>query len=310
MFPQLIAGPIVRYRSVAAEVDHRETSADLAAHGMQRFLLGLGKKVLLANRIGALWDEISGLGSTDLSVLAAWLGALAFTFQIYFDFSGYSDMAIGLGEIFGFHFPENFDHPYESRSITEFWRRWHMTLGTWFREYLYIPLGGNRKGMARQVMNLFVVWFLTGLWHGAGWNFILWGLYYFVLLLLEKMVLKRWLEKIPGFFRHLYTLFFVVVGWMLFACEDMGKLGSCLKAMFGVGVPFANALAQYEWEIYLPFLLILAIASTAFPRRIAQQLTGEEQRPQVLGVYTLLVFVLSLAYLVNGGYNPFLYFRF
>jgi alginate O-acetyltransferase complex protein AlgI len=185
-----------------------------------------------------------------------------------------------------------------------------MTLGTWFREYLYIPLGGNRRGVPRQIFNLFVVWFLTGLWHGAGWNFILWGLYYFLLLLLEKFVLKKWLEQAPSILRHLYTLFFVVLGWVLFACEDMGVLGSYLKAMFGVGVPFVNTLAQYEWEIYLPFLLILAIAGTAFPCRVGRDITTEEQRPRALGIYTLLVFVLSLAYLVSGGYNPFLYFRF
>jgi alginate O-acetyltransferase complex protein AlgI len=310
MFPQLIAGPIVRYRDIAGQIDSREIPAERMVYGLQRFLLGLGKKVLLANRIGALWDEISGLSGGDLSVLVAWLGAIAYTFQIYFDFSGYSDMAIGMGEMFGFHFPENFDHPYESGSITEFWRRWHMTLGTWFREYLYIPLGGNKKGVPRQIFNLFIVWFLTGLWHGAGWNFILWGLYYFLLLVLEKFVLKNRLEKAPAFLRHLYTLFFVALGWVLFACEDMGMLGSYLKAMFGVGVPLANRLAWYEWEIYLPFLVLLAIGCTGFPKKIGRDITGEKQRRPMLCVYTLLVFVLSLAYLVQGGYNPFLYFRF
>ena len=216
LFPQLIAGPIVRYKEVQKEVDGRKTTISGAVHGLQRFLTGLAKKVLLANQIGALWDYIKGLGNADMSTALAWLGAIAFTFQIYFDFSGYSDMAIGLGEMFGFHFPENFDHPYESKSITEFWRRWHITLSTWFREYLYIPLGGNRKGAARQIINLFIVWFLTGLWHGAGWNFILWGLYYFVLLVLEKLVLRRVLARLPAIIQHLYTLFFVVVGWVIF----------------------------------------------------------------------------------------------
>ena len=310
LFPQLIAGPIVRYKDVQREVDARTTTISGAVHGLQRFLLGLAKKVLLANQIGALWDYIKGLGSADMSTALAWLGAIAFTFQIYFDFSGYSDMAIGLGEMFGFHFPENFDHPYESKSITEFWRRWHMTLGTWFREYLYIPLGGNRKGLARQIFNLLIVWFLTGLWHGAGWNFILWGLYYFVLLVLEKFVLKRLLVKLPNVFQHLYTLFFVVVGWVIFACDDMGLLGGYLKAMFGIGVPAGNALALYEWDIQAPFLVILLIAATTIPARIGKQLTHEDQRSSLLMVYTGVLLVLSLAFLVSGSYNPFLYFRF
>lgn len=310
LFPQLIAGPIVRYKDVQKEVDAREATAFGVTHGLQRFLLGLAKKVLLANQIGVLWDEIKGLGSADMSMALAWLGAVAFTFQIYFDFSGYSDMAIGLGEMFGFHFPENFDHPYESKSITEFWRRWHMTLGTWFREYLYIPLGGNRKGLGLQIVNLFIVWFLTGLWHGAGWNFILWGLYYFVLLVLEKFVLRRVLERLPEVFQHLYTLFFVIVGWVIFACDDMGLLGTYMKAMFGIGVPAGNALGLYEWDVQAPFLMILLIASTSIPLRLAQQLAREEQRTPLLMVYTLALLVLSVAFLVSGSYNPFLYFRF
>lgn len=310
LFPQLIAGPIVRYKDVQREVDARETTSTGAVHGLQRFLLGLAKKVLLANQIGGLWDYIKGISGADMSTALAWLGAVAFTFQIYFDFSGYSDMAIGLGEMFGFHFPENFDHPYESKSITEFWHRWHMTLGTWFREYVYIPLGGNRKGMARQLLNLFVVWFLTGLWHGAGWNFILWGLYYFVLLVLEKFVLRRVLERLPSLIQHLYTLFFVIVGWVIFACDDIVLLGSYLKALFGIGVPAGSALALYEWDVQAPFLIILLIAATSIPARIAKQLTREEQRPPLLMLYTAVLLVLSLAFLVSGSYNPFLYFRF
>lgn len=310
LFPQLIAGPIVRYKDVQKEVDTRTTTISGVASGVQRFLIGLAKKVLLANQIGALWDYLKGLGSMDMSMALAWLGALAFTFQIYFDFSGYSDMAIGLGEMFGFHFPENFDHPYESKSITEFWRRWHMTLGTWFREYLYIPLGGNRNGVARQILNLLVVWFLTGLWHGAGWNFILWGLYYFVLLVLEKFVLRGVLERLPGIVQHLYTMFFVIIGWVIFAFDDMGQLESFLKALFGIGVPAGNGLALYEWDIRAPFLAVLLIASTTFPTRIAKQLTREERRSPLLMVYTGALLVLSLAFLVSGSYNPFLYFRF
>lgn len=310
LFPQLIAGPIVRYKEVQREVDERRITSAGAVHGLQRFLLGLAKKVLLANQIGALWDYIKGLGNADMSTALAWLGAVAFTFQIYFDFSGYSDMAIGLGELFGFHFPENFDHPYESKSITEFWRRWHMTLGTWFREYVYIPLGGNRKGPSRQLFNLLIVWFLTGLWHGAGWNFILWGLYYFVLLVLEKFVLRRVLTRLPDILQHLYTLFFVVVGWVIFACDDLGLLGSYLKALFGIGVPGANALSLYEWDVQAPFLVILIVAATSIPARIGKQLTREEQRAPLLAVYTGALLVLSLAFLISGSYNPFLYFRF
>ena len=310
LFPQLIAGPIVRYKDVQKELDTRTTTISGVASGVQRFLIGLAKKVLLANQIGALWDYLKGLGSMDMSMALAWLGALAFTFQIYFDFSGYSDMAIGLGEMFGFHFPENFDHPYESKSITEFWRRWHMTLGTGFREYLYIPLGGNRNGVARQIFNLLVVWFLTGLWHGAGWNFILWGLYYFVLLVLEKFVLRGVLERLPGIVQHLYTMFFVIIGWVIFAFDDMGQLESFLKALFGIGVPAGNGLALYEWDIRAPFLAVLLIASTTFPARIAKQLTREERRSPLLMVYTGALLVLSLAFLVSGSYNPFLYFRF
>lgn len=310
LFPQLIAGPIVRYQDIQNEVDARVTTPEGMARGLMRFLTGLAKKVLLANQIGELWETVAAAGAADMSMALAWLGALAFTFQIYFDFSGYSDMAIGLGEMFGFHFPENFDHPYEAASITDFWRRWHMTMGTWFREYVYIPLGGNRKGTARQILNLLIVWFLTGLWHGAGWNFVCWGLYYFVLLVMEKYVLRRFLERIPALFRHILTLFFVVVGWVIFACEDLAQLGGYLKALFGIGVPFGNALAAYEWDIQLPFLLLLAAAATSIPARLAKRLSGDELQMPLQMAYTVILLVLSLAFLVSGSYNPFLYFRF
>lgn len=317
MFPQLIAGPIVRYSDVAEEVNTRKTSSMLCACGMQRFLLGLGKKALLANQIGALWEEISALGTQDMSAALAWLGAAAYTFQIYFDFSGYSDMAIGLGEMFGFHFPENFRYPYESRSITEFWRRWHMTLGGWFLEYLYIPLGGNRKGPLRQILNLFIVWFLTGLWHGAGWNFILWGLYFFLLLMLEKLFLLKALRRLPGIFQHIYALFFIVSGWVIFACDDLNRLVSYLGMLSGHGVSAINRLALYKLTTQGMFLLILAIASTEFPKKLAAQLLGKLRPytgPVVIfwlqGLWCLLVLFLSIAMLVSGSYNPFLYFRF
>ncbi len=310
LFPQLIAGPIVRYQDIQNEVDARCVSMDGIAHGLSRFLIGLAKKVLFANQIGELWEYIQGLSAADMSTALAWLGALAFSFQIYFDFSGYSDMAVGLGEMFGFHFPENFDHPYEAASITDFWRRWHMTMGTWFREYVYIPLGGNRKGAARQIVNLLIVWFLTGLWHGAGWNFVLWGLYYFVLLVLEKYVLRGVLARIPVVLRHVLTLFFVAVGWVIFACEDFVQLSGYLKALFGIGVPLGNALAAYEWDIWLPFLLLLAVGATSIPARIAARVSGAELRAPLQMAYTVVLLVLSLAFLVSGSYNPFLYFRF
>ncbi len=312
MFPQLIAGPIVRYSHIENEIDARSHSPALCAKGMQRFLLGLGKKVLLANQIGALWDEISNMQAADMSVALAWLGALAYTFQIYFDFSGYSDMAIGLGEMFGFHFPENFAYPYESRSITEFWRRWHMTLSGWFREYVYIPLGGSRKGAGRQVLNLFLVWFLTGLWHGAGWNFILWGLYFFVLLCLEKFFLKNWLQKLPAFAQHLYALLAIVVGWVIFACDELGKLKGYLKMLVGIGVPAYNRLALYEWTTHALFLLILAALSVSFASKAAGKLArfGDAAAFWLKSAWCFIVLLLCLAMLISSSYNPFLYFRF
>ncbi len=317
LFPQLIAGPIVRYSDIQNEVRIRNTSFPLCAAGMQRFLLGLGKKVLLANQIGALWDEIYSLHAGDLSMALAWLGAFSYTFQIYFDFSGYSDMAIGLGEMFGFHFPENFNYPYESKSITEFWRRWHMTLSGWFREYVYIPLGGNKKGAARQLVNLFIVWFLTGLWHGAGWNFILWGLYFFVLLMLEKLFLLKILDRLPAFLQHLYALFWIVSGWVIFACDDLAKLKNYIKMLAGIGVPAVNRLALYEWTTHAVFLIILAAASTSLMKSLMEKIsnkfcmqTGQAVLFWLKSGWCMLVLLCSMAMLVSGSYNPFLYFRF
>lgn len=317
MFPQLIAGPIVRYCDIQKEVDNRQTSFSLCADGMQRFLLGLGKKVLLANQIGALWDEIYGLSQSDMSAALAWLGAAAYTFQIYFDFSGYSDMAIGLGNMFGFHFSENFNYPYESKSITEFWRRWHMTLSKWFLEYVYIPLGGNKNGPARQAVNLFIVWFLTGLWHGAGWNFIIWGLYFFVLLVMEKFFMLNLLQRIPAVLQHIYALFFIVCGWVIFACDDTPKLIHYLKMLTGSGVPAVNQLALYEWSTHAGFLLILAIASTQIMKklfcRILEKLSlyaTDAVCFWMKSLWCLFILFLSIAMLVSGSYNPFLYFRF
>ena len=255
---------------------------------------------------------------------SAWLGAIAYTFQIYFDFSGYSDMAIGLGHLFGFRFPENFNYPYISQSITEFWRRWHITLSTWFREYVYIPLGGNRKGMIRQIFNLLVVWFLTGLWHGAGWNFILWGLYFFVLLLVEKLFLLREMERWPGIFRHLYALFFIIVGWAVFACDDMNRLLTYLGTMFGVDTVAGNKISLYYWSTYGLFLIILLLGSLKLPKKAADRLYDRLQQKLLAVspawgdsiafvirlVWLAMLLLVSVALLVSGSYNPFLYFRF
>lgn len=322
MFPQLIAGPIVRYSEVEEQLDKRQLVGKDMAQGMQRFLFGLAKKVLLANQIGALWTEISA--QSTLTVAGAWLGAIAFTFQIYFDFSGYSDMAIGLGQIFGFQFPENFAHPYESKSITEFWRRWHMTLSGWFREYLYIPLGGNRLGMKRQLVNLFIVWSLTGLWHGASWNYLIWGIFFFLLLMIEKAFLLQTLKSFQNWVCHVYTMFFVVVGWMIFANESLGSMGKYLLAMFGGNGALCDRTAIYQWYTHLPLLLIMAFGATTLPKRLLEKLWHRMADKEgtvwnrheekfvfaAVSIYTLLLLGISLAFLVSGSYNPFLYFRF
>ena len=308
-FPQLIAGPIVKYETVAQQIDHRkETWTDFSA-GCSRFIVGLGKKVLLSNQLAVVADRAFGLGD-GLSASFAWLGALCYTLQIYYDFSGYSDMAIGLGKMFGFHFLENFNYPYISRSITEFWRRWHISLSTWFREYLYIPLGGNRCSKGRWVLNLFLVWAATGIWHGASWNFVLWGLYFWVLLLVEKFVLLRWLKRAPGAVGHLYTLFFVLVSWTIFAIEDFGQLGEYLKVMFGLGgVPLIDGAFKYYAANYLPVLCISALAATPLGAAVYRRLNV--RTAHILGAVLILAgLLLCTAYLVDGTYNPFLYFRF
>ena len=317
LFPQLIAGPIVRYSEIETEITERRQSMEGCAYGLQRFLLGLGKKVLLANQAGAVWEDVLAAAPADASVLLAWLGAAAYMFQIYFDFSGYSDMAIGLGRLFGFHFPENFDYPYVSKSITEFWRRWHMTLGRWFREYVYIPLGGSRRGTLRQFRNLFLVWALTGLWHGAGWNFLLWGMYFCFWLILEKQFLLKWLEKWPAAVRHMYAIAVVLSGWVVFACEGMGQLKTYIKMMAGRGVPFASRYALYLWSAHLLFFLLLAVACTGVPKKAARRALsflqarfGAGTAFWAKGGWCALVLFLSLAMLVSGSYNPFLYFRF
>ncbi len=310
LFPQLIAGPIIRYKDLDDQLRERSHTADKFASGIQIFIIGLAKKVLLANNIGMLWDAYKATPVSQLTVAGAWLGVLAFAFQIYFDFCGYSDMAIGLGRMFGFEFIKNFDYPYISRSITEFWRRWHISLGTWFREYLYIPLGGNRVSKPRLFLNLMVVWAATGIWHGASWNFLFWGLYFGVILILEKGFLLKILKKLPVFVQHIYTLFLVLVSWAIFAVEDFTQLKGYLRAMFGMasgGGMDGNFL--YYLASYLPILIIAAVASTPAAVTLWKKLPRKAVAV-LCPILILLGLLVSTAYLVDASYNPFLYFRF
>ena len=311
MFPQLIAGPIVRYADVQDQLAERSVTTADFSEGVMRFVVGLGKKVLLANQMGAVWSEIYALGG-DVSALMAWTGAIAYTFQIYFDFSGYSDMAIGLGRMFGFKFPENFRYPYQSVSITDFWRRWHITLSTWFKEYLYIPLGGNRCGLARQALNLLIVWSLTGFWHGAGWNFVMWGLYYFVILFIEKLFLLKALDKLPKLFRHVYALLLIVIGWVIFASDDVGVLLPYLGSMFGANGA-VGGMDVYTLFTKAVLLIICCVASTELPKRLFLSATGamnEKAALTIKSVMTIALLALSMILLIGDSYNPFLYFRF
>lgn len=311
MFPQLIAGPIVRYSDVQDQLAERNVTTADFSEGIMRFVVGLGKKVLLANQMGAVWTQIYALGG-DISALMAWTGAAAYTFQIYFDFSGYSDMAIGLGRMFGFKFPENFRYPYESVSITDFWRRWHITLSTWFKEYLYIPLGGNRRGLARQALNLLIVWTLTGFWHGAGWNFVMWGLYYFAILFIEKLFLLKALDKLPRLFRHAYALLLIVIGWVIFASDDVSVMLPYLGSMFGANGALGG-MDVYTLLTRAALMVICCVASTELPRRLFVTAAGkmnEKAAFTVKSVLTLVLLALSVVFLIGDSYNPFLYFRF
>ena len=311
MFPQLIAGPIVRYADVQDQLAERSVTTADFSEGIMRFVVGLGKKVLLANQMGAVWSEIYALGG-DVSALMAWTGAIAYTFQIYFDFSGYSDMAIGLGRMFGFKFPENFRYPYQSVSITDFWRRWHITLSTWFKEYLYIPLGGNRRDLTRQALNLLIVWSLTGFWHGAGWNFVLWGLYYFVILFIEKLFLLKALDKLPKFFRHVYALLLIIIGWVIFASDDVSVLLPFLGSMFGANGAIGG-MDVYTLLTKAALLVICCIASTELPKKLFLSAAGamnEKAAFTLKSVLTIALLALSMILLIGDSYNPFLYFRF
>ena len=313
LFPQLIAGPIVRFTDIAVQLRERKGDLNRIRYGVVRFACGLGKKVLLANQAGAIFQTVTGYSAAQMTTLAAWFGILAFMFQIYFDFSGYSDMAIGLMAVFGFEIPENFDYPYESRSITEFWRRWHISLGSWFKEYVYLPLGGSRKGMTRTFINIFIVWFLTGLWHGATLNFTLWGLYFCFFLVMEKTWLLRLLERLPRWISHVYALVVIYFGWLLFAWEDIHGHRVYLKAMAGIGAGgWCDAQSVYLLMSNLTLLVLFIIGSTSLPKRIVGFLTARDGIGTALlqSVFVAAMLVLSIAYLVNGTYNPFLYFRF
>lgn len=312
LFPQIVAGPIVRYDDIARELDDRTVNLDCIYEGILKFTTGVGKKVLIANNIGMLWTSVKGLEASELSVLTAWLGILAFTLQIYFDFSGYSDMAIGLGKMMGFNFPQNFNYPYQSKSISEFWRRWHITLGAWFKSYVYFPLGGSRKGKGRTVFNLAVVWLLTGIWHGASWNFILWGVLYGLVIIIEKLFLGKVLEKIPDFFSWLYTIILVILGWVLFDTADIPTALGYMGAMFGGGGTLIDNTAMYYLINYGVMFVIGAFACTDIFSRAAKWL--KEKMPLLVNYSTPIaktaIMVLSTAYLADATYNPFLYFNF
>ncbi len=309
LFPQLIAGPIVRYRDVAEQLVNRRETLEMFTRGVKLFMVGLAKKVIIANTMGTLTTNI--FATTDENgVVGTWVGMIAYTFQIYFDFSGYSDMACGLGNMMGFEFLKNFNYPYIAKSITDFWRRWHISLSTWFKEYVYIPLGGNRKGVKRQILNLLIVWGLTGLWHGAAYNFVLWGLYYGLLLILEKFVLKKILDRLPSFVQHIYTLFIIIIGWGLFYFTDVGQLGEFMVDLFNFGNGICGDQAFNLIMSNLPMLIIAAVASTPLATMLYTRFehTHFMWIPETL--YCMGVLAVSTASLVNQSYNPFLYFRF
>lgn len=309
LFPQLIAGPIVKYKDIAEQLEDRHTSLEDFGLGARRFIFGLAKKVLLANNLGAVYEQITAMGDDSLSVLTCWIGILCYTLQIYFDFSGYSDMAIGLGRMFGFTFMENFNYPYIAKTVTEFWRRWHMSLSTWFREYVYIPLGGNRVNPARHILNLLVVWSLTGLWHGASWNFVVWGLYYGILLIIEKYLLGPRLEKAPAALRHVYTMVIVMIGWVFFSSADLSAALDYLKDLFLLGgLPVINTQALYLLRNNLILMALGCLLST--PVAFEQFAALEKRRGLLTNLLLLGLLALSTAYLVFSSYNPFLYFRF
>ena len=313
MFPQLIAGPIVQYADVDEQLASREVSRTKFGEGSMYFIRGLAKKVLLANTSGMIFTEVSGLAKGNIAVMTAWLGAFAYMFQIYFDFSGYSDMAIGLGKMFGFEFNMNFNYPYVSKSITEFWRRWHISLSSWFRDYVYIPLGGNRVSKIKHIRNLLIVWFLAGLWHGAAWNFVAWGLYYGVILIIEKYLLSPVLDRLPDVVRHIYSIVLVVIGWVLFFSSSFGQAADYIRVMFGAGAHgFADRESMYLLTSNLILWLILIFGSTPLVHfRYEHMLRTKKWNTTIINsVVYVALFIVCIAYLVTETYNPFLYFRF
>ncbi|WP_412609295.1 MBOAT family O-acyltransferase [Candidatus Pseudoruminococcus sp.] len=309
LFPQLIAGPIVRYEDVAEQLMHRKETLQDFTDGVKLFLIGLSKKVLLANEMGNLWDAVRESG-TQSGALGSWVGIIAYTFQIYFDFCGYSEMAMGLGKMFGFDFLKNFDYPYISKSVTEFWRRWHISLGTWFREYVYIPLGGNRKGLSRQIINIAVVWFLTGLWHGASWNFILWGLYFGVLLMIEKLFMLKVLKKAPAIISHIYSIIIIIFGWVLFYFENLNEMGVFLARMFGSDGFMMSGDISVKIISYIPLLIVAAITSTPLISKLYHKIKSKPIIYVIDNAGCVLALLLCTAALVSSDYNPFLYYKF
>ena len=313
MFPQLVAGPIVCYGDIEKQLTARKISGRKLGQGAMLFIIGLSKKAVLANTLGKIFEEISSTSASNLTVLMAWLGCITYAFQIYFDFSGYSDMAIGLGRMFGFEFKKNFDVPYISKSITEFWRRWHISLSSWFREYVYIPLGGNHVTISRNIVNLLIVWMLTGMWHGAAWNFVAWGLYYGIILIIEKYILSPVLDKLPSVVRHIYSIVLVVIGWVLFFSPSLGGAARYLGMMFGAGAHgVADRESLYLLTTNLVLWIILIIGSTPLTDVRYQHMLRQKKWNTTLlnGIVYAVLFILCIAYLVTETYNPFLYFRF
>lgn len=309
LFPQLIAGPIIKYIDIEKQLSDRNTTLEKIGEGSVRFIFGLGKKVILANNLGALHQIVLNLNPNDNSMITFWIGAIAYTLQIYFDFSGYSDMAIGLGKIFGFDFLENFNYPYISKTITEFWRRWHISLSGWFRDYLYIPLGGNRVSVPKHILNLLIVWSLTGLWHGASWNFVVWGIYYGILLILEKYIFGKYIQKISPVLQHIYALLIVIIGWVFFFSNDLTSAIDYLGVMFNpFASTFINMKTFYLLRTNLILLLVSGVCSTYIPMRKFRNLSDKYP---ILAVFaTIFILIISVSFLVYNSYNPFLYFRF
>ena len=314
MFPQLIAGPIVRYEDIEPQLEQRHVSAKKLGQGAFLFIIGLAKKAILANTMGEIFEEISAVSASNLSVLMAWLGCISYAFQIYFDFSGYSDMAIGLGRMFGFEFKKNFDYPYISRSITEFWRRWHISLSSWFREYVYIPLGGNQCTISKNIVNLLIVWALTGMWHGAAWNFIVWGIYYGVILIMEKYVWGAVVDSLPKVVRRIYTMVLILIGWVFFFSPSLGYALRYLFAMVGGGAGIADSNAFFllltHWLFYLLAILGSSAAGSRILKSVIRIWRNSAVRTVVTGILFFGMFFISVAFLITDTYQPFLYFRF